>query len=248
MDRLPWILGFSVLGSLGGVAAAASVLLLSERLRKRLLPALISYATGTLLGAAFLGMLPEGLEHGGGARPVLAAALGGVVLFFVLEKLVRWHHCHDEDCEEHRTAGPLILLSDAMHNFVDGVVIGAAFLASVPLGVTTALAVLTHEIPQEVGDFAILLDSGYSRGKAIAWNALSSTATLLGAGLAWVALRQTQHLVPYLLAVAAGGFIYIAAADLIPGLHRHTAWKTSLTQVVLVVVGIATIAVMRHGH
>lgn len=248
MDRLPWILGFSVVGSLGGVAAAASVLLLPAALRKRLLPALISYATGTLLGAAFLGMLPESLEGGGTAHAVLATALGGVVLFFVLEKLVRWRHCHDAECEEHQRAGPLILIGDAMHNFVDGVVIGAAFLASVPLGIATALAVLTHELPQEVGDFAILLEAGYGRGKALAWNALSSTTTLVGAGLAWLALHQTQHLVPYLLAAAAGGFIYIAAADLMPGLHRHVAPKVSVLQVVLVLAGIATIAVMPHGH
>lgn len=248
MDRLPWILGFSVVGSLGGVAAAASVLLLPGRMRKRLVPALISYATGTLLAAAFLGMLPEALEQGGATHLVLAAALSGLVLFFVLEKVVRWRHCHDEDCAEHQRAGPLILIGDAMHNFVDGVVIGGAFLASVPLGVTTALAVLAHEIPQEVGDFAILLDSGFSRAKAMAWNALSSAATLVGAGLAWAALHQAQHVVPYLLAVAAGGFLYIAAADLIPTLHRHTAWRASLAQVLLMAAGIATIALMPHGH
>lgn len=248
MDRLPWILGFSVVGSLGGVAAAASVLLLPAATRTKLLPMLVAYATGTLLGAAFLGMLPEALEQGGATHPVLATALGGVVLFFVLEKVVLWRHCHDADCEEHQRAGPLILIGDAMHNFVDGVVIGAAFLASVPLGVTTAVAVLAHEIPQEVGDFAILLDAGYGRGKALAWNALSSTTTLVGAGLAWGALHETQHLVPYLLALAAGGFIYIAAADLIPGLHRHVAAKVSATQVALVLAGVGTIAVMPHGH
>lgn len=247
MERLPWIVGFSVLGSLGGVGAAASVLLVPARLRTRLVPALVSYATGTLLGAAFLGMLPEALE-GAAPRAVLATALAGVVMFFALEKLVLWRHCHDADCEEHKRAAPLVLLSDAMHNFVDGVVIGAAFLASVPVGVATALAVLAHEIPQEVGDFAILLDAGYSRRKAFAWNALSSATALGGGLLAWGALHQAQHVVPYLLALAAGGFIYVAAADLMPGLHKHVAPKASAVQVLLVLVGIATIAALRHAH
>lgn len=247
MERLPWILGFGLLGSVGGVGAAASVLLVPARLRTKLLPGLVSYATGTLLGAAFLGMLPEAME-GASPRAVLATALAGVVTFFALEKLVLWRHCHDADCKEHQRAAPLILFSDAMHNFVDGVVIGAAFLASVPLGVATSLAVLTHEIPQEVGDFAILLDAGYGRRKAFGWNLLSSTTALVGGLLAWGALHEAQHLVPYLLALAAGGFIYVAAADLIPGLHKHVAPKVSVVQVALVLVGIGTIAALQRGH
>ncbi|MEW6432105.1 MAG: ZIP family metal transporter [Myxococcota bacterium] len=247
MERLPWILGFGVLGSARGVGAAASVLLVPARLRTRLLPALVSYATGTLLGAAFLGMLPEAMQ-GASPRAVLAIALAGVVTFFALEKLVLWRHCHDADCEEHQRAVPLILFGDAMHNFVDGVVIGAAFLASVPLGVATSLAALTHEIPQEVGDFAILLEAGYGRWKAFGWNLLSSTTTLVGGLLAWGALHQAQHLVPFFLALTAGGFIYVAAADLIPGLHKHVAPKVSAVQVLLVLVGIGTIAALRHAH
>jgi zinc and cadmium transporter len=222
-------------------------LLVPERLRERLVPSLVSYATGTLLAAAFLGMLPEALELGH-TQSVLGAALGGVVAFFVLEKLVLWRHCHEADCEEHQRAAPLILLSDALHNFVDGVVIGATFLVSIPLGVATSVAVMTHEIPQEVGDFAILLHAGYGRAKAFAYNALSSASTLVGALLAWGGLSAAQGLVPYFLAVAAGGFVYVAAADLMPGLHKHTAPRAALLQVLLVLAGVATIALFRHEH
>jgi zinc and cadmium transporter len=171
-----------------------------------------------------------------------------MVLFFVLEKLVLWRHCHDSDCEVHSRAGPLILVGDAFHNFVDGVVIAAAFLTSIPLGIATALAVIAHEVPQEVGDFAILLDSGYSRRKALLFNALSSLATLPGAVLAWFWLAETRGAVPYILGLSAASFIYIAAADLIPHLHRQVTAKAALRQFVLLIAGIGTIAFFRFGH
>lgn len=131
-----------------------------EHVRKAIIPSLVSFATGTLLGSAFLGMIPAGLNQAP-AGPILATVLLGIVLFFALEKLVLWRHCHNSECEVHGRAGPLILIGDAFHNFVDGVVIASAFLTSIPLGVMTSLAVIDHEIPQEVGDFAILLDSNY---------------------------------------------------------------------------------------
>jgi zinc and cadmium transporter len=145
------------------------------------------------------------------------------VLFFVLEKLVLWRHCHDSGCEVHGRAAPLILIGDAFHNFVDGMVIAAAFLTSIPLGVAAALAVIAHEVPQEVGDFAILLDSGYGRMKALILNGLSSATTLPGAVLAYFWLGEMHAAVPYILALSAASFIYIAAADLIPGLHRQVS-------------------------
>ena len=168
---LLWIVGFSVLGSIGAVAGAALFLFFPEGIRKVLVPCLVSYATGTLLGAAFLGMIPAGLKLAP-AFTVTATVLAGIVLFFVLEKLVLWRHCHDSECEVHGRAGPLILVGDAFHNFVDGIVIAGAFLTSVPLGISVSLAVVAHEIPQEVGDFAILLDSGYSKTRALALNLL----------------------------------------------------------------------------
>ncbi|MCK4824543.1 ZIP family metal transporter, partial [bacterium] len=159
------------------MAGAALLLVLRATVRHRFIPYLISYATGTLLGAAFIGMIPAGLEQAP-MRPILFTVLVGIVFFFILEKLVLWRHCHEIDCEVHGHAAPLLLIGDAFHNFVDGVVIAAAFLTSIPLGVATAVAVIAHEVPQEVGDFAILLESGYSRSKALVLNTLSASATL----------------------------------------------------------------------
>jgi zinc and cadmium transporter len=243
---LLWIIGFSILGSAGALAAAALFLFFPERVRKLLVPLLISYATGTLLGAAFLGMIPAGLKHAP-AITVTATVLAGMVLFFVLEKLVLWRHCHDSKCEVHGRAGPLILIGDAFHNFVDGVVIAAAFLSSVPLGIAAAFAVIAHEIPQEVGDFAILLDSGYGRTKALVLNSLSAATTLPGAVMAYLWLGETRAAVPYILALSAASFIYIAAADLIPGLHKQVSTAASLRQFVLLLAGIGTIAIFHHG-
>jgi zinc and cadmium transporter len=241
-----WIVGFSLLGSVGAVAGAALLLFFPEGIRRSLVPGLVSYATGTLLGAAFLGMIPAGLKQAP-AFPVMATVLVGMVLFFVLEKLVLWRHCHESECEVHGRAGPLILIGDAFHNFVDGVVIAAAFLTSIPLGVAASLAVIAHEIPQEVGDFAILLDNGYGRKKAIVLNGLSAATTLPGAVLAYFWLGDTRAAVPYILALSAASFIYIAAADLIPGLHKQVNAAASSRQFALLLAGIGTIAMFHHG-
>ena len=244
---LPWILGLSVLGSLGAIAGAAAVLLFPAAIRTRLLPGLISYATGTLLGAAFLGMIPAALDRAP-ARAVSGTVLAGIVLFFVLEKFVLWRHCHESDCAAHGRPAPLILFGDAFHNFVDGAVIAAAFLSSIPLGVATSLAVIAHEVPQEVGDFGILLDSGYDRGRALLLNTLSSAATLPGAVIAYFWLDAVQHAVPFILALSAASFVYIAAADLIPSLHRQVAPAASIRQLMLLLAGIGTIALLRLGR
>ncbi|MGA8031896.1 MAG: ZIP family metal transporter [Casimicrobiaceae bacterium] len=244
---LLWIIGFSILGSVGTVAGAALMLLFPDGIRRTLVPYLVSYAAGTLLGAAFLGMIPAGLAQAP-ATTIMATVLAGIVLFFVLEKFVLWRHGHESGDAVESRAGPLILIGDAFHNFVDGVVIAAAFLTSMPLGVAAALAVIAHEVPQEVGDFAILLDCGYSRTKALALNALSAAATLPGAVLAYFWLGETREAVPYILAISAASFIYIATADLIPGLHRHATVVASVRQLVLLLAGIATIAYFRLGQ
>jgi zinc and cadmium transporter len=244
MPKLAWVVLFSLLGSLGVVLGAGMLLLSVAERRRRLLPSLVSYAVGTLLGAAFLGMLPQALE-GGRAREVLSTALFGLVLFFILEKWVLWRHCHEADCDIHSSAGPLILAGDAFHNFVDGFAIAAAFLASVPLGISTSMAVIAHEIPQELGDFAILLDSGYGRSRALAYNLLSSATTLPGALIAYFALSALSRTIPYVLAISAASFIYIAAADLIPGLHREMSPRSGLRQLVLLLAGIVTILLLR---
>ncbi|HSN52729.1 MAG TPA: ZIP family metal transporter [Woeseiaceae bacterium] len=243
---LGWITGFALLGSLGAIGAAALFLLFPENVRRFIVPSLISYATGTLLGAAFLGMIPAALGQAA-ARTVMTTVLAGMVLFFVLEKLVLWRHSHDEHCDARGSAGPLILFGDSLHNFVDGVVIAVAFMTSLPLGIATSMAVIAHEIPQEVGEFAILLDAGYSRTKALLLNALSASMTLPGGILAWFWLAGTQQAVPYVLALSAASFIYIATADLIPSLNKPQTAAASAWQFVLLVTGIATIALFHIG-
>ena len=243
---LAWIIGFALLGSLGAIGAAALFLLFPENVRRFIVPSLISYATGTLLGAAFLGMIPAALAEAP-ARTVMTTVLSGMVLFFVLEKLVLWRHSHDEPGEAQGSAGPLILFGDSLHNFVDGVVIAVAFMTSVPLGIATSMAVIAHEIPQEVGEFAILLDAGYGRMKALLLNALSASMTLPGGILAYIWLAGTQQAVPYVLALSAASFIYIATADLIPSLHKQQTVADSARQFVLLIAGIATIALFYLG-
>lgn len=246
MTPLIWIVLVSVAGGALSVLVAAGFAFAA---RPQWVPALISYAIGALLGAAFLEVLPHAIEAAG---PRLAAinVLVGIMIFFVLEKLVLWRHCHDEGCHGHEHAGHghdhgrsglLILVGDTFHNFVDGVLIAAAFVDSTALGIVTAVAIIAHEIPQEVGDFLILIHSGYSRTRALVFNLMSSLATLVGGMLAYFALSEVQTLVPVFLALAAASMIYVAVADLIPGLHKRTELRATAQQVLLIAAGIATI-------
>lgn len=263
MSLLTWILLFSLLGGVLSVLAAAVFLLFSERLRARLLPHFVSFAIGALLGAAFLALLPHALEGPGveDLHIITGTVLLGVLGFFLLEKMVLWRHCHHAECEVHvpddshghahhhgghqvnHAAGTLILIGDGIHNLVDGVLIAAAFLTDIHLGIVTSLAVAAHEIPQEVGDFAVLLHSGYSRARALLYNILVSLTTLVGAGLAYYSLREAEAALPYILAVAASSFIYIAVADLIPGLHKRLEVRATVQQVALIAAGVLTIYV-----
>lgn len=235
----------SVLGSLGGLMVASGFLLIGDRLRLKIVPWAISYAVGTLLGVALLALLPQALERLP-APVALGTLLGGVLAFFLLEKLVLWRHCHDEDdCEVHTSsAASLVIIGDAFHTFVDGAVIAAAVVTSIPLGITTAIAVATHEIPQEVGDVAILLRAGYSRGRAMTLNLLSGVGGILGAVAMLAASKSVPNLLPYVLAFAAGNFLYIAMADLIPDLHRGGVGGSPVRQLLLIGAGIATIVLL----
>jgi zinc and cadmium transporter len=238
-------IGLSVLGSFGGLLAAASFLLLGDGLRVKLIPSAISYAVGTLLGAALLALLPQALETIEPSR-ALATLLGGVIAFFLLEKFVLWRHCHDgHECEVHTSsAASLVIIGDAFHTFVDGAVIAAAVLTSVPLGVTTALAVAAHEIPQEVGDVAILLRAGYSRSRALSLNLMSGIGGILGAAGMLFASQSLPFALPYVLAFAAGSFLYVAMSDLIPDLHRGNMGGSTLRQLLLIGAGIGTIVLL----
>ena len=240
-----WLIAVAALiASVGVVAASALLLLAGAQLSRTLTPRLVSFAVGTLLASAFLGLLPGALA-GADASSILLTTFIGILAFFSLEKLLIWRHCHQAGCEIHAVSGTLILAGDAFHNFVDGVVIASAFLQSTALGISTTLAVVAHEVPQEVGDFGILLNSGYSRSQAFVYNSLSASTTLLGAGLAYVAVGQVRQIVPFVLAVSASSFLYIGMADLIPNLHRDTRPASAWEQLLLIVAGAFLIAVMR---
>ncbi len=250
MSTFSWIIAVSLAGGVLSVVAAAAV---SVTLGAHRVSMLISYAIGALLGASFLEILPHALEHGEPHR-MAATVLAGILIFFVLEKLVLWRHCHHDNCEAHEAQAPahdhgrsglLILVGDTFHNFVDGILIAAAFLENTELGIVTALAIIAHEIPQEVGDYLILLHSGYSKAKALAFNLLSSLATLVGAMLAYFALSELTSWIPSLLGLAAASMIYVAVADLIPGLHKRTELKATVQQVLLIVLGVASIALVQ---
>jgi zinc and cadmium transporter len=249
MSVLLWIVVVSLFGGVLSVSCAA---LFALNARAHWVNSLVSYAIGALLGAAFLEILPEAFKSSTSVAAVSGTVLGGILLFFTLEKLLLWRHCHHDHCEAHDPAGAshqgdhgrsgtMIMVGNTFHNFVDGIIIAAAFLADVNLGVVTALAIIAHEIPQEVGDFMILLHSGYTKAQALLLNLVSSLATLMGGVLAYYALRSMQGVVPILLALAASSMIYVAVADLIPGLHKRTTLRDTMEQVVLIALGISSI-------
>lgn len=240
MPLLATAVGLSLLGSLGGLVVASSLLLFTDSLRTRLVPWLISYAVGALLGVALLALLPEALETLA-APVVFGTLLFGILLFFVLEKLVLLRHCHTDECHVHGAAAPLVLFGDAFHNFIDGATICTAVMTSVPLGINTAIAVAAHEIPQEVGDFAILLASGYSRRRAMLLNVMSGASGIAGALLAYVAVGTLPAVKPYVLAVSSASLLYIAMSDLIPDLHRGSVDKSAIRQVFLIAAGVLTV-------
>lgn len=254
MSVLAWIIAFSVIGSLLSVAAAAAYLLLPERARERSLSALVSFATGVLLGVAFIHLLPHALDHdpARGSSAIMMTVLFGIFVFFILEKALIWrhahHHGHDHAHEFNgaHSAGSLIVVGDTFHNFLDGILLTAAFVTDIHLGFATGIALIAHEIPQELGDFAILINGGVSRLRAFVLNGASSLAMLIGALLAWWAIDTVESVLPYILAFTAASFIYIAVADLIPTLHRGVRLRDTLGQLTLISAGILLIAAFQR--
>jgi zinc and cadmium transporter len=270
------IMLFAAFGGIASAAFAIVFLWVREDHGALILPHFISFATGALLGAALLALLPEAMAGAGpeGAHGIGLTLVAGLGVFFVIEKLVLWWHAHahvhgagaatcpqhaDDAPENHASqrrqethyahdhardhaSGVLVLVGDSLHNALDGALIAAAFLGTFRLGVLTTLAVAAHEIPHRVGDFAILVQAGLSRPRALLLNLATGVASVLGAVAAYFALRETQRALPYALAFAAAGFLYIAVAGLIPGLHRRADPRTSAIQVLLIAAGIAVIA------
>ena len=242
-----------ILASLfGGTLSIAVAALFAMSARAEWVPMLVSYAIGALLGAAFLEILPHAFELTKSIENTAATILFGILLFFVLEKLVLWRHCHVAHCEahdapthnhdnDHGRSGLMIMVGDTFHNFVDGIIIAAAFLADFQIGVVTSLAIIAHEIPQEVGDFLILLHSGYSKKQAFLLNLLSSFATVVGGVIAYFMLESMHEWTPFFLGIAAASMIYVAVADLIPGLHKRPELLATLQQALLIGLGIGSI-------
>ena len=210
-----------------------------EAIFKKIIFYSISFAAGAMLSAAFLDLLPEALETGNN-NLVFTCVLAGLIIFFMLEKFLYWYHCHGEVCEVH-TFTYLNLVGDGVHNFIDGIIIATSYLISWPLGLATSLAILFHEIPQELGDYSILVYGGLDKKKALFYNYLCSLTAIAGALIGYFFNSQFAGISNYIVAVACGGFIYIACADLIPELHKENAPKTSLKQTFLLFLGIAVI-------
>lgn len=251
MSTLAPILLLTAASGAASAIIAAGFMLLPPARRNVLLPHLVSFATGALLGAALLALLPHAIESGAGTHGIGIALAGGIIAFFVLEKMVLWRHCHVDACEAHgpqdhhraRASATLILWGDAFHNVLDGVLIAAAFMTNPHLGIVTTVAVFAHEIPQEVGDLAILLNGGMSRTRALVLNVAVSLASVAGAIVAWYLMAEALYVLPYALAIAAASFLYVAVADLIPGLHKRVDARTSVQQVTLIALGILIIGV-----
>lgn len=236
--------------SVGSILLAGSLLLLKTKWLEKVSSYLLYLSGGTLLGAALLMLLPEATESMS-VHYTLIWVLVGILFFFLLEKFILWRMCHDKECERQiHTAGPMILIGDAVHNAIDGIVIAAAFVSSPELGWFVTLSVVLHEVPQELGDFGILIKSGYSRGKAMLYNLLSGSTAIIAGIAAYFLLGYMQHIIPYALAFAAASFLYIAMADLIPEMHKETSIKETLIQFLLILLGvfIIFISVASHSH
>jgi zinc and cadmium transporter len=265
-------LAYIILASLaGGVVSAVLAAAVAWRVQPKLIPLFVSYAVGALLGVVFLDLLPHLFGKSGNFHTTAAWILAGILAFFVLEKMVLWRHDHNHGeaaahaaaaldahahahVHDHDSGRPAsawtVIVGDGFHNFTDGFAIAAAFMADTRLGVITAVAIVAHELPQELGNFLVLLNSGFSKARALFWNVMSSLATVAGALLAYFSLSAFAGLSMIFLCVAASSMIYVAIADLIPGLHRKSSLAESLKQIALIGLGVASIVAVKEliGH
>lgn len=240
---LGYIILWSVIGGIAGFLGAVLIVFKVVKKREHTLY-LVGFAAGSMLAAVFFDLLPEAMELAGNTVVPLTYVLYGIILFYCLEKLFLWQHCHrhahGEVCEVH-VGSRMVIIGDSMHNFLDGVAIAAAFLVSAPLGVVTALAVFVHEIPQEVGDVGVLLHDGFSRKQALVWNFISAAICVVGAVLAYFLMSAFETIEIYLVAIAAGGFIYVATSDLLPEIHRELKKKHILAHTIVFLLGVIVI-------
>lgn len=256
---LAWIVLATLAGGLLSVTIAAS---LTVSVLGRIVKGMVSLSAGVLLGTALLHVLPEAFESEAGARELFLTLLGGLLFFWLLEKAELYrhvhhhegdghHHHHRFDAEQAGRGGYSVLVGDSIHNFCDGIIIAAAFLADVQLGIVTAMAVVAHEIPQEAGDYIVLLNAGFSRRKALLFNALSGLAAVLGGVVGYFVVGPWEDLFPYLLVVASSSFIYVAVADLLPQLQQRLSLRDTAAQLGWLVAGLAVVVAVTgalHSH
>ncbi len=225
---------------------------LKRKVLDKLVLFLVSFAAGALFGGAFLHLLPEIVEETGFTLSISLYFLSGILIFFILEKFIHWRHCHKnpEVCEKHslknkpRSIAYMIIIGDSVHNFIDGMIIAASYMLSIPLGIATTLAVLFHEIPQEIGDFGVLVHGGFTKKKALVMNFLSALTAVVGAIFILIIGKNFTNITQFLIPFTAGGFIYIAGSDLIPELHKETKISKSLLQLLGIVAGIAVMMIL----
>lgn len=243
-----WLDAFGAVALVSVVSfSGLTALALGHQTLRRVIFLLVALATGTLFGDALIHLIPEALQSGLGEAVVASTVFAGILLFFALEKFLSWRHTHGaheesrETLQEHahspQTIAPLVLTADFVHNAVDGVIIGASFLVSVPVGVATTLAVVLHEIPQEIADFGLLIHAGWSKGKALLWNFFSALSAFLGLLIVFVVGGRAESFVPLAAAFTAGAFLYIAGADLVPELHKTRGARRAAAQVVAIALG-----------
>ncbi|KYK27173.1 hypothetical protein AYK26_00575 [Euryarchaeota archaeon SM23-78] len=237
MNILLWIILATLVNGLVAFIGVFS-LWLKEKLFKKILMILVAFSAGALLSGAFFHLLAESLEHLSVTK-AFAYMLMGFILFFLIERFLHWHHCHlhGQKCDVHPVSY-LILFGDGVHNFIDGIIIGVSFIISVPFGIVTALLIIGHEIPQELGDFAVLVYGGFSKTKALVYNFLSQLTAVIGGIIGYLFSTRIQGVIPFILPFAAGGFIYIAASDLIPELHKEPKLNKSLVSFSFFLIGI----------
>ncbi|MFL9926992.1 ZIP family metal transporter [Herbaspirillum lusitanum] len=246
--------------TVAGVISITAAAIFSFALLSRMVERLVSLSVGIMLSTSLLHALPEAFESDADSHTLFATLLGGLLAFFLLEKMaiLRHSHHHEEDGHGHHhghdkkeagKAGWMILVGDGLHNFTDGILIAAAFLADPHLGLVTGLAIIAHEIPQEIGDFIVLLNAGFSRTRAYVYNLICSLMAVLGGLLGYLMLERGMQWIPYVLVFASSGFIYIAVSDLMPQMQRRASWRETVPQVILIGAGVAIVLFLtRHAH
>lgn len=243
--------------SLGGALSISAAAFLSYGLLSKMVERMVSLSVGILLSTSLLHALPEAFESDASIHSLFATLLAGLLGFFLLEKFAILRHSHHyegdghdhehgHDAHEAGKAGWMILVGDGLHNFTDGILIAAAFLADPKLGVITALAIIAHEIPQEIGDFIVLLNAGFTKARAYVYNLICSLMAVVGGLVGYYALGSGMHLIPYVLVLASSGFIYIAVSDLMPQMQRRATLRESVPQFVLIAVGVAIVVLLTH--